>query len=70
STRYADPSIFLLGETPGLAAALADRSGNIDPPIGIPGRQRGDSQHRDEYVQIGFSISYVFADIVCPSPGR
>ncbi|MEY3194794.1 MAG: hypothetical protein RIQ78_891, partial [Bacteroidota bacterium] len=48
-----------------IAAALADRSG--DPPIGLPGRQRGNGKNSDAYVLLGAGINYYFGQIRCPS---
>lgn len=62
----------LRGET---AVLLSDRSWEIDPtapPIGEPGRQRGNSKDNDTYAFLGVGILYYFGDIRCPpfSAGR
>ena len=48
-----------------IAAALADRSG--EPPIGLPGRQRGNGKNSDAYVFLGIGLNYYFGQIRCPS---
>jgi hypothetical protein len=71
SGTYADRSVLLAGPRGNVAAALADRSTENDQPgIGFEGRQRGDRARNDGYGFLGVSISYVFAQMVCPSPGR
>ncbi len=71
SGTYVDPSVLLAGAQGNLAATLADRSNEGDlPSIGYEGLQRGDNSRRDQYAYLGISISYVFAQMVCPSPGR
>ena len=71
STVYVDRAVLLCGENGALAAALADRSTQIDlPQVGEPGRQRGDSNRNDAYMFAGISLSYVFAQLVCPPPSR
>lgn len=47
-----------------IAAALADRSG--EPPIGLPGRQRGNGKNNDSYAMIGVGLNYYFGNIRCP----
>ena len=51
-----------------IAAALADRSG--DPPIGVPGHQRGNGKNTDAYVFLGVGLNYYFGEIRCPSIQR
>ena len=51
-----------------IAAALADRSG--DPPIGLPGRQRGNGKNNDTYATIGIGLNYYFGSIRCPGITR
>jgi hypothetical protein len=48
-----------------VAAALADRSG--EPPLGEPGRQRGNGKNSDAYVFLGAGVNYYFGQIRCPS---
>ncbi len=71
STVYVDRTVLLSGPDGALAAALADRSTIADvPALGVPGRQRGDSQRNDAYLFAGLSLSYVFAELRCPPPSR
>jgi hypothetical protein len=71
SGTYVDRSVLLAGQQGNLAATLADRSNEGDMPgIGYEGLQRGDDSRNDQYAFFGISISYVFAQMVCPSPGR
>lgn len=51
-----------------IAAALADRSG--EPPIGLPGRQRGNGKNNDSYVMVGVGLHYYFGSIRCPGLTR
>jgi hypothetical protein len=51
-----------------LAAALADRSG--EPPIGLPGRQRGNGKNNDTYVTMGIGLCYYFGSIHCPGMSK
>lgn len=51
-----------------IAAALADRSG--EPPIGLPGRQRGNGKNNDAYAFIGVGLHYYFGSIRCPGITR
>ncbi|MEO6851251.1 MAG: DUF6089 family protein [Mucilaginibacter sp.] len=50
-----------------LAAALSDRSGEVNSgvDIGLPGSQRGDLRPKDTYMFIGFSISYTILNSKC-----
>lgn len=60
----------LPGGSTGLAAALSDRSGEVNggEKSGKPGYQRGQSPKKDDYLFGGITISYTFMDIICPSP--
>jgi len=53
------------GET---AVRLSDRSGElgIDPPIGAPGRQRGDSDGKDLYYSFRVGLVYYIGFVQCP----
>lgn len=71
STVYVDPSILASGSDGALAVALADRSTAIDIiPLGEPGKQRGDSEHRDKYLYTGIFLSYTIVDLKCDPPGK
>jgi hypothetical protein len=51
-----------------LAVRLSDRSGElgIDPPIGAPGRQRGDSGNNDMYYTFRVGAAYYIGFVQCP----
>ena len=69
SQNYVDPAIIRSGQNGPIAAALADRSIELaSEPIGVPGRQRGDSKNNDAYIFSGISISYTFTNLLCPPP--
>lgn len=61
----------LQGGSHGIAAALADRSGEVNDGVNIgkPGLQRGHNK-TDQYVFIGVMISYTFMSLKCPDPGE
>ena len=51
-----------------LAVRLSDRSGElgIDPPIGQPGRQRGNSKDNDMYYTFRVGVVYFIGLLQCP----
>lgn len=51
----------------GVAYQLADRSGEVGPAIGTPGKQRGSSSKADFYMFAGFSVSYTIFRMKCPT---
>jgi hypothetical protein len=55
-----------------LAVRLSDRSGElgIDPPIGAPGRQRGNSGDNDAYYTFRVGIVYFIGLLQCPAISR
>ncbi len=74
STTFAGPEAF-----PGLpqpdgsiapspAFLLQDRSYELGPPIGIKGRQRGNSLQKDSYVMLHFGVSLNLYSYKCPTP--
>jgi hypothetical protein len=69
STTYVDPSIFppLPDGSPSPAYLLHDRSYEIGEPIGIPGRQRGVSTQKDQFITGIFYISFNLQSYRCPS---
>lgn len=71
SGYYVDPTILASGANGDLVVALADRSSEIQDafPIGVNGKQRGDSQHNDSYAFAGIFLSYTFVNLKCPEPG-
>ncbi|RFM30481.1 type IX secretion system protein PorG [Deminuibacter soli] len=64
SSTYA-PDAFVAGSIPYL---LQDRSYETGTPVGIKGRQRGNSSQKDAYVifQVGFSFN--LSSYRCPTP--
>jgi hypothetical protein len=70
STTYADPADFpaLPNGNPSPARLLADRSYETGVPIGIKGRQRGNSLQKDAYVLAQVGISFNISSYRCPKP--
>lgn len=69
SGTYVDPAIIGAGQDGLIAAALADRSGEVaDEPFGVQGKQRGDDLNNDAYIMSVLSISYTFRKLKCPYP--
>jgi hypothetical protein len=69
STTYVDPSIFPTnpdGSTSD-AALLSDRSYELGEPIGIPGRQRGNSKQKDQFVTGIFYVTFNLQSYKCPT---
>jgi hypothetical protein len=69
STTYVDPSVFPPNPdgTPSPALLLSDRSYETGPPIGVKGRQRGNSQNKDQFVTGMFYISFNLQSYRCPT---
>ncbi|NLR60139.1 hypothetical protein HGH93_18650 [Chitinophaga polysaccharea] len=67
STTYAGPAAFptLPGGQPTVAAQLQDRSGVYGAPIGVTGRQRGNSRDKDQFLTIELTISILFTSYHC-----
>lgn len=51
-----------------LGAQLSDRSGEVGEPIGLPGKQRGSNNRKDDYLFVGLSLSYNIIKVTCPNP--
>src|SRR5436190_4536156 len=69
STTYVDLSIFPPnpdGST-SQAALLSDRSYETGEPIGIDGRQRGNSKQKDQYLTAMFHITFNLQSYKCPT---
>ena len=69
SGNYADTRIIaghrgFLGST---AVGLSDRSGEIGPKIGLPGRQRGDIKTNDGFTMFTVGIVYTMIQLRCPA---
>jgi len=69
STTYVDRSVFppLPDGSPSPAYLLHDRSYEVGEPIGIPGRQRGVSTQKDQFVTGIFYISFNLQSYKCPT---
>ena len=74
STTYAGPDVFPAipqpdgSLAPSPAYRLQDRSYEYGTPIGIKGRQRGNSLQKDAYVLLHFGVSLNLSTYKCPSP--
>lgn len=70
STTYVDPVVFPSNPdgTPSVAALLSDRSYETGAPIGIKGRQRGNSQQKDQFVTAMLYVSFNLQSYKCPTP--
>ncbi|MBS1653307.1 MAG: outer membrane beta-barrel protein [Bacteroidetes bacterium] len=69
SKTYVDPSVFppLPNGDPSPALLLSDRSYELGEPIGIPGRQRGNSRQKDQFVTAMFFVSFNLQSYKCPT---
>ncbi len=63
---YASP-LSLPEGSKGIAYKLADRSGEVGPSIGSPGKQRASSNKADFYMFAGISVSYTIFRMKCPT---
>lgn len=69
STTYVDPAVFPPnpdGSTSN-ALLLSDRSYELGAPIGIPGRQRGNSKQKDHFVTAMFHVTFNLQSYKCPT---
>lgn len=66
---YTNPTVFRNNPdgTPNPALLLSDRSYETGPRIGIKGRQRGNSQNKDQFVTALFYVSFNLQSYRCPS---
>jgi hypothetical protein len=69
SKTYVDPAAFPPNPdgSPSDALLLSDRSYELGEPIGIPGRQRGISKQKDQFVTALFYISFNLQSYKCPT---
>jgi len=69
SKTYVDPSIFtkLPDGSSSPAQLLSDRSYETGESIGIPGRQRGNSQQKDQFATAVFYITINLQSYRCPT---
>ena len=70
STVYPDREDLLDRDRGAIAAALSDRSGEVDLTgefgIGVEGRQRGDATDDDHYGGLTVALVYYFGQLRCP----
>ncbi|MFL5786584.1 MAG: DUF6089 family protein [Flavisolibacter sp.] len=69
SKTYVDPVVFPPNPdgSPNTALLLSDRSYETGTPIGIKGRERGNSQNKDAFVTALFYISFNLQSYHCPT---
>ncbi|MEI9944161.1 MAG: DUF6089 family protein [Chitinophagaceae bacterium] len=69
SKTYVDPSVFPLNPdgSPSQAQLLSDRSYEIGESIGVPGRQRGNSRQKDQFVTAMIHITFNIQSYRCPT---
>jgi hypothetical protein len=69
SKTYVNPTVFPPNPdgSDSNAKLLSDRSYEIGEPIGIPGRQRGNSKQKDQFVTAMFTVSFNLQSYKCPS---
>lgn len=69
---YYPNTVSLPGGSRGIAAALSDRSGEVNggEKAFKAGFQRGDGKKNDDFVFVGISVSYTFMDMICPTPSH
>ncbi|MBS1576982.1 MAG: hypothetical protein JST09_16920, partial [Bacteroidetes bacterium] len=69
SKTYVDPSVFpkLPDGSASPAQLLSDRSYETGEAIGIPGRQRGNSQQKDQFATAVFYITLNLQSYRCPT---
>ncbi len=76
STNYAGPDAFIITHSDGTqdvdypAYYLQDRSYETGTPIGVKGRQRGNSTQKDAYVLFHLGVSFNISTYKCPPPAR
>jgi hypothetical protein len=69
STTYVDPLAFPPNADLSVSQAylLSDRSYERGEPIGIPGRQRGNSKQKDQFVTAIFHVTFNLQSYKCPT---
>jgi len=69
SKTYVDPAVFPTNPdgSPSNAFLLSDRSYELGEPIGIPGRQRGNSKQKDQFVTALFFVTFNLQSYKCPT---
>jgi hypothetical protein len=68
SKTYVDPAVFPANPdgSSSNGLLLSDRSYELGEPIGIPGRERGGSRQKDQFVTAMFTISFNLQSYKCP----
>ncbi len=69
STTFVDPSIFTPNAdgSPSNAQLLSDRSYERGEPIGIAGRQRGNSKQKDQFITAMIHLTFNLQSYKCPT---
>lgn len=69
SKTYVDPSVFPTNGdgSPSAAFLLHDRSYEVGEPIGLAGRQRGNSRQKDQFVTAMFHVTFNLQSYRCPT---
>jgi hypothetical protein len=69
SKTYVDPAVFPANPdgSPSAAFLLHDRSYELGEPIGIPGRERGSSKQKDQFVTAMFHLTFNLQSYKCPT---
>ena len=69
SKTYVDPSVFPPNPdgSPSVGLLLSDRSYEVGEPIGVPGRQRGNSSQKDQFATAMFFITFNLQSYKCPT---
>jgi Domain of unknown function (DUF6089) len=69
SKTYVNPSVFPLNPDGSTSTALllSDRSYEIGEPIGVPDRQRGNSQQKDQFLTAMFHVTFNLQSYRCPT---
>jgi len=69
SKTYVDPAAFPVNAdgTPSQSFLLSDRSYETGEPIGIAGRQRGNSKQKDQFVTVMFHLTFNLQSYRCPT---
>lgn len=69
SKTYVDPAVFPNNPDGSQSNAflLHDRSYELGTPIGIPGRQRGNSKQKDQFVTAMFHVTFNLQSYKCPT---
>jgi Domain of unknown function (DUF6089) len=69
SKTYVDPAVFPLNPDNSFSQAylLSDRSYDLGEPIGIPGRQRGNSKQKDQFITAMIHLTFNLQSYKCPT---